>query len=246
MKQDIDELHDIIEEMVEKYNSGCNVEGEWHIYDPKPFGYVYCFSNESMEGIFKIGTTKRTPEERLKEANKSDTFKPPTDYKLLYYAKCYDSEKKEKLIHKLLEEYRVNKKKEFFKCDKEKIKIIFDILAIEKYEPKHEVDVLKEKVKDLQKEIYKLNNEKDDIKNKFDNFKTKIKKCQNSFYERRGWNKGITSLNINLEYVKNLLKESIDLDYTNTNKQDLIERVILQLPKVKQYIAYDFESVFDE
>ena len=30
-------------------------------------GYIYCFSNQSMPGILKIGMTQRTPEERVKE-----------------------------------------------------------------------------------------------------------------------------------------------------------------------------------
>ena len=42
------------------------------------FGYVYCFSNESMKGILKVGMTERTPNIRLNEANASDTWRPPT------------------------------------------------------------------------------------------------------------------------------------------------------------------------
>ena len=48
-------------------------------------GYIYCFSNKSMQGIYKIGMTKRTVQIRLAEANKHDTFKPPTPYKIKFY-----------------------------------------------------------------------------------------------------------------------------------------------------------------
>lgn len=30
--------------------------------------YLYCFSNQSMPGILKVGMTKRTPEIRLKRS----------------------------------------------------------------------------------------------------------------------------------------------------------------------------------
>ena len=38
-------------------------------------GYVYCFRNDSMQGILKIGMTERTPIERLNEANTADTWR---------------------------------------------------------------------------------------------------------------------------------------------------------------------------
>jgi hypothetical protein len=31
-----------------------------------PSGYIYCFSNKAMPGIYKIGATERDPQERLK------------------------------------------------------------------------------------------------------------------------------------------------------------------------------------
>ena len=135
---DTEALEEILGEMVDKHKCGCYVEGEWFVYDPKPYGYLYCFSNPSMKGILKIGMTKRNPDERLKEANKSDTWKPPTDYELLYSVKCYEPEKKEKFLHKLLDEYRINKNREFFRVDEEKVNIIFKMLDIEEFEDKYE------------------------------------------------------------------------------------------------------------
>lgn len=135
---DTEALEEILGEMVDKHKCGCYVEGEWFVYEAKPYGYLYCFSNPSMEGILKIGMTKRNPEERLKEANKSDTWKPPTDYELLSSVKCYEPEKKEKLLHKLLDEYRINKNREFFRVDEEKVNIIFKMLDIEEFEDKYE------------------------------------------------------------------------------------------------------------
>lgn len=80
-------------------------------------GWVYCFSNPSMPGLLKIGMTRRTPHERLKEANSSDTWRPPTYFVIEFAKKVHDPLQKEKTIHALLQQYeqRVNPKREFFK-----------------------------------------------------------------------------------------------------------------------------------
>ena len=78
-------------------------------------GYIYCFSNISMPNILKIGTTERTPKERLKEANSPDTWKPPTPYKIEFAKKVKNPKEKETTLHKLLEQYteRINTRREF-------------------------------------------------------------------------------------------------------------------------------------
>jgi hypothetical protein len=93
-------------------------------------GYLYCFSNESMEGIIKIGMTERTPDIRLNEANISDTWRPPTPYKLELAKKVLNPKQKEKIIHKLLTQYseRINPNREFFKISIEEVKVFFEIM----------------------------------------------------------------------------------------------------------------------
>ena len=89
-------------------------------------GYIYCLGNKSMPGIYKIGMTERTPKERLSEANRSDTFKPPTPY-TIEFAKCVlDPKNKEYTIHNILKNTRINFGREFFSESLEKIKLIFD------------------------------------------------------------------------------------------------------------------------
>lgn len=93
-------------------------------------GYVYCFSNPSMPGIFKIGMTDRTPGCRLKEANGSDTWRPPTPYRIELAKKVNNPKLKEVTLHKLLEQYteRVNPRREFFRLSLEEIRTFFDLM----------------------------------------------------------------------------------------------------------------------
>ena len=80
-------------------------------------GYIYCFSNISMPGIFKIGMTLRTPEERLREANIGNTWKPPTSYQIELSKYIRDPKRKETILHTLLSKFtkRINKRREFLK-----------------------------------------------------------------------------------------------------------------------------------
>ena len=93
-------------------------------------GYLYCFSNDSMPGILKIGMTDRTPEIRLNEANSSDTWRPPTPYKIEFAKKVLNSKQKEISLHLLLSQYteRINPKREFFRISPEEVKMFFDII----------------------------------------------------------------------------------------------------------------------
>ena len=92
-------------------------------------GYLYCFSNESLKNLYKIGMTTRNVEDRLKEAN-SSTWNPDK-FKVELYVKVNKVEEREKHVHKLLEEYRSNSRREFFEVPLEKVKLIFDLLREE-------------------------------------------------------------------------------------------------------------------
>jgi hypothetical protein len=116
-------------------------------------GYLYCFSNESMPGILKIGMTERTPELRLNEANGSDTWKPPTPYKIEFAKKVLNPKQQETMIHKLLEQYteRINPKREFFRISVEKARIFFDLIDDDLLEEQEEnVDVEEEDEEDFE------------------------------------------------------------------------------------------------
>ena len=93
-------------------------------------GYIYCFSNPSMPGIYKIGMTERTPEIRLIEANSSDTWRPPTPYKIEFAKNVLNPKQKETTLHTLLSQYteRINPKREFFRVSQEEVKTFFDLI----------------------------------------------------------------------------------------------------------------------
>jgi len=93
-------------------------------------GYVYCFSNESMPGIYKIGMTERIPEMRLNEANMSDTWRPPTPYKIEMAKKVVNPKEKELTMHKLLTcvSERIHPKREFFRVSLESVQLIFELM----------------------------------------------------------------------------------------------------------------------
>ena len=93
-------------------------------------GYVYCFSNKSMPGLLKIGMTKKSPVERLKDANSTDTWRPPDPY-VIDFAKFVNEPKiKEKLLHKILAQYteRVNPKREFFRVPVIEVLTLFELM----------------------------------------------------------------------------------------------------------------------
>lgn len=99
-------------------------------------GYIYILINPSMEGLVKIGKTKRDPKERVKEL--SSVTGVPTPFILIFDAYFDNCSKAEDYVHTLLEQknYRVSTNREFFNVPpNEAIKAILDaqsFFAIEK------------------------------------------------------------------------------------------------------------------
>lgn len=113
-------------------------------------GFLYCMSNVSMPGLLKIGFTQRTPEERLRDANASDTFRPPMPYRIEFAKKVFNAKNKEKTLHRLLEQYtdRPNLRREFFKVSTEEVSAFFDLMDGEMWDPKKNGEALVDSDKD--------------------------------------------------------------------------------------------------
>jgi len=77
--------------------------------------WVYVLSNETMPNVLKIGYTKNTPEERAKQLSNSTGVAIP--FKVEWAYKCHNGEQLEYEVHKKLEEYRINHKREFFEVE---------------------------------------------------------------------------------------------------------------------------------
>lgn len=78
-------------------------------------GYVYILINPAMPGLLKIGCTKRSPEERSRELSGSTGV--PLDFQIAYEIYTSDMNELENKIHLILDGYRINRNREFFKYD---------------------------------------------------------------------------------------------------------------------------------
>jgi len=90
--------------------------------------YLYCFSNECMPGIFRIGMTKKDINVKLNEANEYKEWKPPMLYKIEVAKKVKDPEDKYEKLKKILNKYRINQIQNFYKISLEEIIDIFNLI----------------------------------------------------------------------------------------------------------------------
>lgn len=90
-------------------------------------GYIYCMSSSVLQNAYKIGMTKRSPKERLHEANHSTWVL--TDFTCDIAKQVSNPGDKEWAVHKLLETYRINKNKEFFDAPLSKIRQAFKFVS---------------------------------------------------------------------------------------------------------------------
>lgn len=75
-------------------------------------GWLYVLSRKDEPDILKIGRTIRSVEERVKEINSHTGVLKPYSVRTVY--KVDNAEEAEKLVHKLLSEYRIRFDREFF------------------------------------------------------------------------------------------------------------------------------------
>ena len=95
------------------------------------FGYIYCLSNDAMRSdIFKVGMTKRTPEDRAKELFTTGVALP---FKVVYQILVANYKEVEKKIHYILAKdlERLDPNREFFRGPLEDIKKIIERVASE-------------------------------------------------------------------------------------------------------------------
>ncbi|MDG1097665.1 MAG: GIY-YIG nuclease family protein, partial [Methylophilaceae bacterium] len=80
--------------------------------DKNQYGYIYVMSNPSFRNnLLKIGQSSKNPFEFRK--NELFTTGVPLPFSVEYYASIQDFARVERNIHKRLQEWRVNKNREF-------------------------------------------------------------------------------------------------------------------------------------
>ena len=86
--------------------------------------WVYVLSNPSQPGIFKIGYTSNTPEERARQLSNATGVALPYEVEFAY--SCWNGNDLEKDVHERLDEYRLSSQREFFQVDLEEAKEIIE------------------------------------------------------------------------------------------------------------------------
>ena len=103
---------------------------KYKLYSDKGEGdqWVYILSNPDYPKThLKIGYTKLLPEERAKQISSATGVARPFIVEWAY--KCFNGEIIERTIHKKLESYRINSKKEFFHIELEEAKKIVELIG---------------------------------------------------------------------------------------------------------------------
>ena len=81
-------------------------------------------NNPSLEGMVKIGATTKSPSKRCFELSSSTSI--PTPFNIVYSQPSINPFKLESIVHSILDEYRVNKNREFFNVDSDKAIILIE------------------------------------------------------------------------------------------------------------------------
>ncbi|MCV2495834.1 GIY-YIG nuclease family protein [Pseudomonas paraeruginosa] len=79
------------------------------------YGFIYCLSNPSMPGIYKVGKTDRAPSQRCFELSNSTSV--PEPFFILFYIEVDNALQTERALHRDLDDFRVSPNREFFNCD---------------------------------------------------------------------------------------------------------------------------------
>ena len=77
-------------------------------------GYVYCLTNEAIPKLVKIGKTARDPQVRAAEISAATGV--PTPFEVAWARKVPDMDKAEAALHAALSDYRLTRRREFFRC----------------------------------------------------------------------------------------------------------------------------------
>lgn len=89
-------------------------------------GFIYILKNDSMPGVYKIGMTTTTPEQRAKEI--SSTTGVPTPFSVVAAFHSKNPARDEKMIHEAFSSERINQSREFFRFSENELEDVIDEL----------------------------------------------------------------------------------------------------------------------
>jgi hypothetical protein len=89
--------------------------------------WVYILSNPIQPGIFKIGYTAQTPDERARQISNATGVALP--YEVAWAFRCFNAEQLEGAVHHALNKYRVNSQREFFQISLEEAKETIELIG---------------------------------------------------------------------------------------------------------------------
>ena len=88
-------------------------------------GYISCMTNPAFkDGLVKIGLTMRTPEERRRELASTGV---PLPFVVEFAKRVFNPAEKEKCLHSILEDKRINADREFFFCPVAEVRALFEM-----------------------------------------------------------------------------------------------------------------------
>lgn len=90
-------------------------------------GYVYLLGNECMRGIYKIGSTERSPYTRAEQLSQNTAT--PWPFHVISFVKVDDRFDAEWLIHQQLSDFRVNERREFFAFHRDSLPWLLSVFA---------------------------------------------------------------------------------------------------------------------
>ena len=200
-------------------------------------GFIYILHNKSMPGLLKIGYSEREVKSRVIELNSKTAL--PEDFEILAFFESYAPKEEETKIHKILNDKRINIKREFFELEQfDAIKKIIEILG---RNPNYLQKNIIEHFYDAQEKIQNTSKKKDPIKESEFNI---LPNLERSLFIACKWGK--------IESVKNYLNKNPYLnkkdkkgrtifDVAEEYNQKEILKILMEYKKNKVNIKYSTE-----
>lgn len=88
------------------------------------WGFVYCLGNDAIPDLLKIGFTTRSPMQRAEELSRASGV--PRDFEVYFYMEIQNPQEVETRIHRILNGYRLNGRREFFNVSDETVLELFE------------------------------------------------------------------------------------------------------------------------